>query len=106
MIATPGEVGYARSIKRLPVERRWGEDSVNWVTWAPWNRYKDHEERDGDLPEGVQVEEKRENTEKGPTKVYIDVRSTPPRDFKITKADGKCMDLRGDVLDVPVGSKG
>ena len=46
LVATPGQVGFARSVKRLPVEKRWREDSVNWVTWAPWNRYKDHEERD------------------------------------------------------------
>ena len=52
MVATPGAVTFARAVKRLPSEKRWGEDSVNWVTWAPWNRYKDHEERDGDLPDG------------------------------------------------------
>ena len=89
VVATPGAVVYARSVKRLPKEKRWGEDSVNWVTWAPWNRYKDHGEHDGDLPEGVPAEEKRENTEKGPTKVFIDVRDTPPRDFPIHKKDGE-----------------
>jgi hypothetical protein len=78
MVANPGGIVFARAVKRLPKEKRWGEDSVNWVVWAPWNRYKDHEERDGDLPDGVPVEEKRENTEGEPTKVYIDVRSTPP----------------------------
>ena len=31
------------------------------------------------MPEGVPAEEKRENTERGPTKVYIDVREAPPR---------------------------
>ena len=66
-----------------------GDDSVNWVTWAPWNRYKDHGERDGDLPEGVPPEEKKENLEKGPGKIYIDVRSKVPMEFPIQKADGK-----------------
>ena len=70
MVATPGAVVFARSVKRLPKEKMWGEDSVNWVTWAPWNRYKDHGERDGDLPEGVPAEEKRE-TQRGDPRRFI-----------------------------------
>ena len=38
---------------------------------------------------GIPPEEKRENTEKGPAKVYTDVRATPPREFPIKKEDGE-----------------
>ena len=31
MIATKDGVVFVRSAKRIPVERRWGEDCVNWV---------------------------------------------------------------------------
>ncbi len=29
------------------------------VNWAPWNRYKGDEGADGDVPEGVPVDEKK-----------------------------------------------
>ena len=38
---------------------------VNWVQWAPWRRYKDAVEVDGDLPEGISVEERVEAQNRG-----------------------------------------
>ena len=45
MVARPDGIMFARSVRRIPVEKRWGEDCVNWVVYVPWKRYKDH---DGD----------------------------------------------------------
>ena len=50
MISTPAKILFVRSVKRLPLETRWSEDSVRWVRWAPWHRYKDAEDADGDVP--------------------------------------------------------
>ena len=64
VVATPGGIEEVRSLKRFPEEKRWGEDSLTWVTWAPWRKYRDAEDADGDLPEGVLVEER--NKGEGP----------------------------------------
>ena len=52
--------------------------------------YRSDEEADGDVPEGVPVEERREkevtNEEK---KVYVTTKLVPPKDFTITKEDVK-----------------
>jgi hypothetical protein len=56
-VSRPEGIIAVRSIRRIPLERRWGEDCVNWVQWAPWHKYKDDEGADGDVPEGVPVEE-------------------------------------------------
>ena len=62
MIAAEGGIIFARSVRRVPFEKRWGEDNVNWVHWAPWHKYKDDEGADGDVPEGVPVEERTQGT--------------------------------------------
>ena len=58
MVARPEGVVFVRAAKRLRVDKRWGEDNVNWVCWAPWRRYKDAPDGDGEVPEGVPVEER------------------------------------------------
>ena len=40
-----------RAVRRLPVEKRWCNDCVDWVTRVPWNRYKDAADADGEVPE-------------------------------------------------------
>merc|ERR1712020_702846 len=78
----------SRTVKRLPLEERWGRDNTEWVLWVPWHRYHGAEDRDGDVPEGVEVEE-RENGDKnaGDQKkgepVIINTRLMPPREFHI-----------------------
>ena len=70
------------------MEKRWGEDCLNWVQWAPWHRYKGDEEEDGEVPEGVPADEVKEDGG-GDNKVFIDVRSPVPRDFYLTKEAAK-----------------
>lgn len=48
-----------RSVRRIPVEKRLGEDSVDWVGWAPWHQHKDARDADGDVPEDVPAEDRR-----------------------------------------------
>ena len=56
-VSRPEGIFAVRSVRRIPLESRWGEDCVNWVQWAPWNRYKGDEGADGEVPEGVPAEE-------------------------------------------------
>ena len=77
-----------RSVKRIPVQQRWGEDCVNWVKWAPWRRYKDAVEADGDLLQGVPAEEVIEARNNRGT-VIIETRKRAPRDFYISKEDAE-----------------
>ena len=57
VVVTEEGLEEARSVKRIPEENRWGEDNLSWVKWAPWRRYRDAVDADGDLPEGVPAEE-------------------------------------------------
>ena len=59
MVVTKEEIEEVRSIRRIPVEHRWGEDCLGWAQWAPLGRYTNSEDADGDLPEGVPAEEPR-----------------------------------------------
>ena len=45
-----------RSVKRVVKEKRWSVKNLEEVKWAPWHRYKDDEDADGDVPEGVERE--------------------------------------------------
>ena len=88
MVATKEGILHCRSVKRIPIRDRWTKDSVDWIRWAPWNRYKDAEDADGDVPDGVEVEEREEVPgSSGDQGVYIHTRNIPPRDFQITKED-------------------
>ena len=50
-IAVKGKILSARSVRRIPVEHRWGEDCLSLVDRVPWNRYKEALDADGDVPE-------------------------------------------------------
>ena len=63
LVSTMEGIEKVRTVKRIAKENRWGEQNVNMVRWAPWRRYKDAVEADGDLPEGVPVEEQSRGTE-------------------------------------------
>ena len=58
-IAAQDQIFSVRSVRRIAVEQRWSRDCVEWVSRVPWNKYKDAMDADGDLPEGVSVEEKK-----------------------------------------------
>ena len=86
----------ARSVRWIPVERRWTIDSLEWVGHAPWHMYKDAEDADGEIPEGVTAkdrEEKKEAIEKGKDSegktVYVDVRERMPREFCMSRRDAE-----------------
>ena len=64
-----------------------GEDCVGWVKWAPWNRYKDAVDADGDIPEGITVEERAPNAGIPDRVVYIETRDKAPREFYISQKD-------------------
>ena len=57
LVATMEGGAEARSVWRVAVERRWGEDCVNWVECAPWQSCEEAIDADGDLPEGVPADE-------------------------------------------------
>ena len=57
---------------------------MNMVRWAPWRRYKDAVEADGELPEGVPVEEQKSGSGM-PKTVFVETKSRPPREFYISQ---------------------
>jgi hypothetical protein len=56
-VAVKGQVISVRSVRRVPEEERWSKDCVEWVDRVMWNRYKDDEGADVDVPEGVPADE-------------------------------------------------
>ena len=50
-VASEDKISTARSVRRIPVEERWSEDSVGWVKVVPCNRYRGDAEADGEVPE-------------------------------------------------------
>ena len=79
VVVTEEGLENGRSVKRIPEENRWGEDNLNWVKWAPWRRYKDAVDADGDLPEGVPAEELKRNADKPGGLVFVNIRASAPR---------------------------
>ena len=73
MVATKSGIKFARTAKRLPVERRWSLENLEFVQSAPWRRYKEDKEGDGDIREGMTKEESdrlgKEETPKPPKEV-------------------------------------
>ena len=86
-----------RTVKRLTEERRWDKSSLERVRWAPWHRYKDALDADGDLPEGVEAKERENLGSESVGKIfYVETSARPPRAFKITHDDiGKYKPTRG-----------
>ena len=54
-VANESGIHKARSVRRIAVQDRWTQDSVKWVKYVPWNRYKDQQDADGDIPEEAAV---------------------------------------------------
>jgi hypothetical protein len=96
-VATVAGIKKVRSIRRVAVQDRWGEDSVTWVKHVPWNLYKGDEMADGDIPEEQLVEPEALGPvhpelgpvhEGGPATV-VKFRKPPPRAFQIRKEDAE-----------------
>ena len=83
MVARPEWIIFVRAAKRIRVGKRWGEDCVNWVQWAPWHRYKDADDMDGEIPEGVEAPGDKEGEVR--PKIVIESRDPVPWDFYISK---------------------
>ena len=87
-IAIKDKILAVRSVRRIPVEERWGEDCIKWVNRAPWNHYKGAEYADGEVPEEVEATAKPEDFNAGGL-IFIDTRAKMPREFYIKKADAE-----------------
>ena len=87
-LATAEKTFSARSVRRLPADQRWSTDCVRWVRRTLWNRYKDDEGADGDLPEDVPQFVAPDVEPRGGI-VFIDTRTKAPRDFYIKKSDAE-----------------
>ncbi len=66
---------------------------MEWVDRVPWNRYRDAEDADGDVPEAALVGGSGEvsgEVGSGESKVvFVDTRERAPREFYIKKSDAE-----------------
>ena len=94
-VATQEGVRKVRSVRRIPIEERWSEDSVKWVKNVPWHLYKDQEDADGDIPEEKLVQPQAARLpQSDPAEVLqepivVKTRKVPPRAFQIRKEDAE-----------------
>ena len=93
-VATEEGVMKARSVKRIPIDDRWNLDSIKWVKHVPWNRYKDDEDADGDIPEEKLANEQEAanrpyQPREVPSPVVIKMKTSAPREFQIRKEDAE-----------------
>ena len=86
-VAVKCKVFSARSVRRIPVEHRWGEDCLSWVDRVPWNRYKEALDADGDVPEDLIVDARPLGLGDNSQIVSIETKSKVPREFYIQKED-------------------
>jgi hypothetical protein len=90
-----GKIEKVRTVKRIPVEDRWGKDNVDWVRRVMWNKYHVDEFQDGALLEGWDLEVEVGDSESGNqeesrgdgTKGRLYVQEPVPRDFYLKKED-------------------
>ena len=78
----------ARSVRRIPLEQRWCNDCVDWVTFVPWNKYKCDQDADGDVPE-EKLREAREMVKGRESPITVRLKHMAPRDFQITVKDAE-----------------
>ncbi len=87
MVAQPEGIACVRSVRRVVERDRWGDDNINWVQWAPWNKYRDDPAEDGEVPEGVPAEEAVRMDQGGAKTVYIATKAKEPRELYISRKD-------------------
>lgn len=90
-------------MRRIPVEKRWGEDCAEWVRWAPWCHYKDAVDADGDAPEGAPAEERASGS--GDQRVFIQTREKAPRVFSYHRRMRRSTETREVAGDAQAGSR-
>ena len=84
MVAHEDGIALVRSVKRVPIEHRWG-DNLKLVKFVPWHKYRGDEYADGDIPEGVPAD--AVPIPCGDRTIFIRTQKTPPREFYITLKD-------------------
>jgi hypothetical protein len=91
LVATSLGVRKCRSIRRLPLQERWGLDSLNWVKNVPWHLYRGDSLADGDIPEdnAVEPEPVVAGARDDQAGVVVKMRAPPPRSFQIRKEDAE-----------------
>ena len=66
-------------------------DNLKLVKWAPWHRYREAPDADGDVPEGVESDNEEEaNPRQSGIRekiIYVDTKKRPPREFYIKPED-------------------
>ena len=63
MAVQSGTIVKARAVRRIPVEKRWSDDSLTWVKHILWNRYKGDPNEVGEVPEAEVVDVPEEEAE-------------------------------------------
>ena len=90
-VATKAGLQSVRSVRRLPLEDRWGAANKDFVKHVPWNRSGEDPDADGDLPEGVEVPAAAggDAVDAGGAArvVLINTREPAPKEFYIKKRD-------------------
>ena len=89
MVCTTERIHFSKYVYRVPESRRWGEDCLNWVKWAPWNRYSGDEFAEGDVPEGVPEEERPTPPSIEERIKYVNTRSRVSAEFPIHQQDAR-----------------
>jgi hypothetical protein len=91
LLATSLGVRKCRSIRRLPLQERWGLDCLNWVKNVPWHLYRGDLLADGDIPEdnAVEPEPAVAGAREGQAGIVVKMRAPPPRSFQIRKEDAE-----------------
>ena len=115
-VATPEGLRKARAVRRIPVQERWSEDCVEWVKNVPWNKFKDDDQADGDIPEENLEDpaEERFGGESLKGVVFVDTGGwEAPREFYIRKEDAErheytrgCGGCRGTCSALLEGTQG
>ena len=89
-VATEAGLQVVRSVRRIPLEERWGAANKDMVRHVPWNRSGDDPEADGELPEEVAAPALGGEAAGGgdPARVIVvNTRETAPKEFYIKKRD-------------------
>jgi hypothetical protein len=93
-VSTPEGVKKRRSVRRLPLQDRWSNDSLAWVRHVPWHLYRGDAGADGEIPEEQLVDPEpllrggaKENLER--EGITLKTRPVVPRGFQIRKEDAE-----------------
>ena len=92
LVAVKEGIQVVRSVRRLPVEERWGPANKDMVRHVPWNRSGSDPLADGEIPEEVAPKEHGQGdvgggAVGGPKVVVVNMREQAPKEFYIRRKD-------------------